>query len=51
MLPDFDRADRIDEFWGNRETRNFGELLIDLGEDKAARAAGVGLLREMERKL
>jgi hypothetical protein len=28
MLPDFDRADRIGEFWGNPETRTFAELLI-----------------------
>jgi hypothetical protein len=25
-LPDFDRADRIGEFWGHPETRTFGEL-------------------------
>jgi hypothetical protein len=31
-------------------TRTFGELLIDLEEDKAARAVLFGLLREMERK-
>jgi hypothetical protein len=49
-LPDFDRADRIGEFWGHPETREFGELLIDLEEDKAARAVMFGLLREMERK-
>jgi hypothetical protein len=48
--PDFDRADRIGEFWGRPETRTFGELLIDLEEDKAARAVVFGLLREMERK-
>jgi len=30
-LPDFDRAERIGEFWGHPETRSFGELLIDLG--------------------
>jgi hypothetical protein len=36
-LPDFDRAMRIGEFWGHPETRSFGELLIDLEEDKAAR--------------
>jgi hypothetical protein len=29
MLPDFDRADRIGEFWGNPRTRTFAELLID----------------------
>jgi hypothetical protein len=35
---DFDRADAIGTFWGHPETRTFGELLIDLEEDKAARA-------------
>jgi hypothetical protein len=50
MLPDFERADRIGEFWGHPETRTFAELLIDLEEDKAARAVAFGLLREMERK-
>jgi hypothetical protein len=49
-LPDFDRADAIGEFWASPETRTFGELLIDLKEDKAARAVVFGLLREMERK-
>jgi hypothetical protein len=49
MLPDFNRADRIGEFWGHQETRQFGDLLIDLEEDKAARAVVFGLLREMER--
>jgi hypothetical protein len=50
MLADFERADRIGEFWGNPKTRTFAELLIDLEEDKAARAVVFGLLREMERK-
>jgi hypothetical protein len=50
MLPDFDRADRIAEFWGYPESCAFAELLIDLEEDKAARAVVFGLLREMERK-
>jgi hypothetical protein len=50
MLPDFERADRIGEFWGHPETRSFGELLIDLEEDPAAKAVVWGLLREMERK-
>jgi hypothetical protein len=50
MLPDFDRVDRIGEFWGHPETRTFGELLIDLEEDKAARAVVFGLLAEMGRK-
>jgi hypothetical protein len=31
MLPNFDRVERIGEFWGHPETREFGELLIDLG--------------------
>jgi integrase len=30
--PDFDRADRIGEFWGHPESRACGELLIDLEE-------------------
>jgi len=28
MLPDFERADRIGEFWGHPDTQTFGELLI-----------------------
>jgi hypothetical protein len=31
------------------QTRTFGEILIDLEEDRAARAVVFGLLREMER--
>ena len=50
MLPDFERADRIGEFWGHPGTRTFGEVLIDLQEDKAARAVVFGLLAEMQRK-
>jgi hypothetical protein len=42
MLPDFDRADRIGEFWSYPESRAFAELLIDLEEDKAARARAAG---------
>jgi hypothetical protein len=49
MLPDFDRADRIGEFWGYPESGAFAELLIDLEEDKAARAVVFGLLAELER--
>jgi hypothetical protein len=37
-LPDFDRAERIGEFCGHSETRSFGELLIDLEEDKTLKA-------------
>ena len=49
-LPDFDRADRIGEFWGYPESRAFGELLIDCEEDRVLRAVLVGMLRESERQ-
>jgi hypothetical protein len=42
MLPDFDRVDRIGEFWGYPGSRAFAELLIDLEEDKAARRSCSG---------
>jgi hypothetical protein len=48
-LPDFDRADAIGTFWGHPKTREFGELLIDLEEDRTARAVVCGLLVEMQR--
>jgi hypothetical protein len=48
MLPDFDRADRIGEFWGNPKTRTFAELLIDCEEDRTLRALLVRMLRESE---
>jgi hypothetical protein len=47
-LPDFDRADRIGEFWGNPESRSFAELLIDCEEDGTLRAVLVGMLWEAE---
>jgi hypothetical protein len=43
MLPDFDRGDRIGEFWEPR-TRTF-EFLIDCEEDPL-RAVLVGMPRE-----
>jgi hypothetical protein len=50
MLPDFDRADRIGEFWGYPESRAFAELLIDCEEDRVLRAIVVGLLWDMKRR-
>ena len=49
MLPDFERADLIGEFWGNPKTRTFAELLIDCEEDRVLRAVLVGMLREADR--
>jgi len=37
-LRDFERADRIAEFWGYPKSRAFAELLIDCEEDRVLRA-------------
>jgi hypothetical protein len=48
MLPDFERADRIGEFWGYPESRASAELLIDCEEDRILRGVVVGMLRETD---
>ena len=47
--PDFERADRIGEFWVYPESRAFAELLIDREEDRTLRAVLVGMLRVADR--
>jgi hypothetical protein len=43
MLPDFERADQIGEFWGYPESRAFAELLIDCdGEPAILGTNGLG---------
>jgi hypothetical protein len=49
-LPDYDRAGRIGEFYGNPKTRGFAELLIDAEENRSVRALLVGMLRDYDRR-
>jgi hypothetical protein len=43
ILPDFERADRIGEFWGYPESRAFAESLIELRGGPALQAVLVGM--------
>jgi hypothetical protein len=49
MLPDFERAERIGEFWSHPQSRIFADLLIDCEEDRTLRAVLVRMLREADR--
>jgi hypothetical protein len=49
MLPDFERADRIGEFWGYPESRAFAELLIDCEEDRTRAVLVAGCCGEGEK--
>jgi hypothetical protein len=46
MLPDYDRARRIGDFWVERRSRTFAELLIDCEESPSTRGVMIGMLRE-----
>ena len=48
MLPDFERADRIGEFWATKKAAP-SRLLIECEEDRVLRAVLVGILREADR--
>jgi hypothetical protein len=50
MLPDFERADRIGEFWSYPESRTFADLLIDCEGDGTLRAVLIGILRGADRR-
>jgi hypothetical protein len=49
MLADFERAERIGEFWSYPQSWTFAELLIDCEEDRTLRAVLVRMLRESDR--
>ena len=46
MLPDFEHADRIGEFWGYPERQAFAEPLIGCEGGPDASAVLVGTMRE-----
>ena len=49
LLPDYDRAGRIREFYQDPRTRNFAELLIDSEEDPRVRAVLIPIQRQAAR--
>ena len=49
MLPEFEWADRIGEFWATQRAA-LAELLIDCEEDRTLRAVLIGMLREAGRR-
>ena len=49
LLPDFERAARIGEFWIYPQSRTFAELSIGCEEDGTLPAVLVGMLRENDR--
>ena len=50
MLPDYDRARRIGDFWVEPRSRTFAEMLIDCEESPHTRGVLIGMLREEELK-
>jgi len=48
MLPDYERASRIGDFYLDSRTKTFAELLMDLEESPHARGVVLGLLRERQ---
>ena len=48
MLPGFERADRIGEFWSYPQSRAFAEPSNDCEADRTFRAMLVGVPREEE---
>lgn len=44
LLPDFERAAVVGDYWANPKTRTFAELLIDAEEERVVRALLVVML-------
>jgi hypothetical protein len=50
MLPEFERADRIGEFWGLPGESRIRRVADDCEEDRTLRAVLAGMLREAGRR-